>query len=138
MTQKDNEALQNPEEKPGTTPQSTQSKRPASLHHDTTKPMAPQNTSETDEFLPEVDEGPRPGPVDEIQAALFEAAQANLATDVDFDTLAKPAPETAKRANPEAVDEIQAALFEASLAGLATDVDFDTLAKPAPEINQPP
>lgn len=100
--------------------------------------MPPQKGAEADEIPPEIDEGPRPGPVDEIQAALFEAAQANVSTDVDFETLARPAPGIAKGPRPEPVDEIQAALQEAAQANIATDVDFEALAKPAPVVDRAP
>ena len=38
-----------------------------------TRPTAPADRDEANESLPELDEGPRPGPVDEIQQALFDA-----------------------------------------------------------------
>lgn len=42
------------------------------------------------ELLPELDEGPQPGPVDDIQGALIQAAQAGVRTEVDLDELPEP------------------------------------------------
>jgi hypothetical protein len=104
--------------------------RPASIHQDSTKPMAPYSASEAGGPVADIDEGPRSGPVDEIQQALFEAAQADLPTEVEFDELAIPLPglDSGPRSRP--VDDVQEAILEAVQAGRATDVDFETLPPP--------
>jgi len=84
-------------------------------------------TDEPGESLPEIDEGPPPAPVDEIQAAIFEALQAGARAEVEFDELtATLAPDI----GPAAPDAVEQALAEASQAGLPTNVEFDRL--PAP------
>lgn len=102
-----------------------------SIHQDSTRPMAPVS-SEQEESPPEIDEGPRPGPVDEIQEALFEAAKEDVPTDVEFDELGRPAPELDldEGPRPGPVDEVQEAIFSAAKEGVATDVDFETLPEP--------
>ncbi|HMR62668.1 MAG TPA: glycosyltransferase 87 family protein [Anaerolineae bacterium] len=74
---------------------------------------------------PDIDEEPRPDPVDEIHQALLEAAQANLRVDVAFDELA----------GPDLDDEVQRALKTAARQGQPTEVDFDSL--PAPTLPEP-
>jgi hypothetical protein len=109
-------------------PNPTQSNRPqpGSLHRDPTRPVRRPDLSEE-----EFDEGPRPEPVDEIQRAIFEAAQADLKTDIEFDELGKPALDLDEGPRPEPVDEVQEALFSAIREG-ATEIDFDTLPEPTP------
>ena len=80
-------------------------KETASIHQDPTRPMTPSGAAEADESIPEIDEGPRPGPVDEIQEALFEAAQAELSTEVEFDNLAKPKLESDEGPRSGPIDE---------------------------------
>jgi len=133
----------NPDEESGrqqgkTTPNRPEGeqKKPPSVHQDPTRPMAPTGASEVDDTVPDIDEGPRPGPVDEIQEALFEAAQADLSTEVEFDDLVKPTPDFDEGPRPGPVDEVQEALFSAAQQGAATEVDFDTLPEPSPEITQ--
>ena len=106
------------------------------IHREPTRPMAPTGASDTEEVAPEIDEGPRPGPVDEIQEALFEAAQADLSTDVEFDELVKPEPELDEGPRPGPVDDVQEAIFSAAQEGATTEVDFDTLPEPSPEITK--
>lgn len=82
----------------------------------------------TNESLPEeIDEGPPPEPVDEIQAAIFEAAKAGAKTDLEFEELI-----TRQLPNLDSLDEdeVRRALAEAAREGKATDVEFDRL--PAP------
>jgi hypothetical protein len=95
------------------------------------------NSSEpdhTDDLPPEIDEGPAAGPVDDIQAALFEAEQAGVNVDLGFDQLDKPG---LAESPPAPDDDIQAALHEATSQGLSTDVDFDTLPGPSALIVPP-
>ena len=118
-----------------TQPESNQQET-STIHQEPTRPMTPVDASEDDESIPEIDEGPRPGPVDEIQEALFEAAQADLSTEVDFDDLVKPALELDEGPRPGPVDDVQEAIFSAAQEGAATEVDFDTLPEPTPEITR--
>lgn len=110
------------------------------------------------EPLPELDEGPQPEPVDDIQDALIEAAQEGvtteldfddlpppspteispidtppaepLASDQDFDELPEPLPELDEGPPPVPVDDIQGALVQAAQAGVRTEVDLDELPEP--------
>ncbi|MBE7550172.1 MAG: DUF2029 domain-containing protein [Anaerolineales bacterium] len=103
------------------------------------------------EPLPELDEGPPPEPVDDIQDALVEAAQEGAATEldfdelpppspplerdgmkeeVDFDDLPEPLPELDEGPQPGPVDDIQGALIQAAQAGVRTEVDLDELPEP--------
>jgi hypothetical protein len=88
----------------------------------------------------DIDEGPSPGPVDDIQAALFEAEKAGIASDLDFDMLNRPGLDADP--GPDIEDDIQAALKQAASQGIATDVDFDTLPGPSalivPPLPEPP
>lgn len=108
-------------------------KNQSSLHQDSTKPVS---AADTDESLPEIDEGPRPGPVDEIQAALFEAAKADMPTDLDFDQLASPGLDLDEGPRATPVDEVQEALFKAAQEGVPTEIDFDTLPEPSTPTTQ--
>ncbi|MCB0210443.1 MAG: hypothetical protein KDJ52_13985 [Anaerolineae bacterium] len=76
----------------------------------------------------DIDEGPQPGPVDEIQQALFEAAQSYLQTDVDLSALAAPTLEP-RRAKPKP-DDIEDAIKQALQEAKAADFDFDALPSP--------
>ncbi len=105
-----------------------------SIHRQLTRPTAPVGM--TSENLPDIDEGPRAGPVDEIQEALFEAAQAGLSTEVQFEELSDPVPEIDEGPRPGPVDEVQAAIFSAAQEGISTDVDLDSLPAPDPPINR--
>lgn len=78
----------------------------------------------------DIDEGPQPGPVDEIQQALFEAAQSDLNTDVDFTALAKPTLEPHQPA-AQPGDDIEAAIKQALEEAKAADFDFDALPEPS-------
>ena len=89
------------------------------IHQETTRPMPPVDSIEDEEPIFDIDEGPRPGPVDEIQEALFEAAQSGLSTEVEFDELADPIPDIDEAPRPGPVDEVQEALFNAAQKGLA-------------------
>jgi hypothetical protein len=104
----------------------------SSLAQDPTRPIPPAEASDLEENLPEIDEGPRPGPVDPIQEALFEAAKANVPTEVEFDSLTKPGQEPADFLDSGPVDEVQEAIFRAAQEGKAVEVDFDTLPEPTP------
>lgn len=104
--------------------------QPSSIHQDVTRPTAPFNVSEAGGPLPEIDEGPRPGPVDEIQEAIFEAAQDGLPTEVELDELAAPELDVDEGPRAEPVDEVQEAIFSAAQEGMASEVDFDTLPEP--------
>ncbi len=97
---------------------------------DKTRPMAPYDASEAGGPLPDLDEGPRPGPVDEVQEALFSAAQENAPAEVDFDELPEPLPDLDEGPRPGPVDEVQEAIFEAAQQGTTTEVDFDELPEP--------
>ncbi len=56
-----------------------------------TSPLPPPFKGGEDfDDLPELDEGPQPGPVDDIQGALIQAAQAGVRTEVDLDDLPLP------------------------------------------------
>ncbi len=96
---------------------------------DETRPMSLDEAAQG-EPLPELDEGPRPGPVDEVQQAIFEATRQGLSTEVDVDELPEPLPELDEGPRPGPVDEVQEALFEASREGARTDVDFELLPQP--------
>jgi hypothetical protein len=53
----------------------------------------PQPTSpDQNPFSPEIDNNPIPEPIDEIQRALLEAAQAGLPVNIDLDELPPPPP----------------------------------------------
>jgi hypothetical protein len=119
-----------------------------------TRPMAPYDAPESGGPLPELDDGPSPGPVDDIQGALVEAAQQGVSTEVEFDELPEPVPDVDEGPRPGPVDDIQEALFEASQQGAPTEVEFDELPEPgtsfpqkiirfaqktiSPEITEPP
>jgi hypothetical protein len=107
-----------------------------SVHQDSTKPMPSYSASEAGGPLSEIDEGPRPAPVDEIQQALFEAAQADLPTEVEFTELSPRLPDLDSGPPPGPVDEVQEAILKAAQAGQPTHVDFDTL--PAPTVPDEP
>ncbi|MEW5958204.1 MAG: glycosyltransferase 87 family protein [Chloroflexota bacterium] len=97
---------------------------------DKTRPTMPAEPNEADETLPELDEGPRPGPVDDIQAALFDAARQGVSTEVEMGDLPSPMPDLDAGPRPAPVDEVQQALFEAARQGAPTEVDFDQLPGP--------
>jgi hypothetical protein len=97
---------------------------------DRTRPTAPYQVSEAGGPLSEVDEGPRPKPVDEVQEALFNAAQEGISTEVDIEDLPEPMPELDEGPRPGPVDEVQEALFEATQKGTQTDLDLDELPGP--------
>jgi hypothetical protein len=88
------------------------------------------------EPLPELDEGPEPGPVDDIQGALVEAAQEGVAAELEFDDLPQPSlPET-----PSAVpdDPGQSVRPASARPGVSSDSDFDDLPEPLPELDEGP
>ena len=95
-----------------------------------TKPMAAYESSEAGGPLDEVDAGPPPQPVDDIQAVLLEAAQQGAPTEIPFDTLPEPVPEVDEGPRPGPVDDIQGALLEAAQQGAPTEVSFDELPEP--------
>jgi hypothetical protein len=99
--------------------------------------MAPYSASEAGGPLSDIDEGPGPEPVDEIQQALFEAAQANLATDVEFSELIQPLPELDSGPRSIPVDDVQEAIAEAAKSGQATDIEFETLPAPTLPLESP-
>lgn len=81
------------EQKDQPDPQPSESKD----RQDKTRPRQPQpgGPAEFDfdnlpEPVPELDEGPAPGPVDDIQGALFEASLQGAPTEVDFEALPEP------------------------------------------------
>ena len=123
-------------DKPKSDSAPAQSDQPQSkaIHIQPTRPTTPVGT--TDEPAPDIDEGPRPGPVDEIQEAIFEAAQAGLPTEVEFDELTDPVPEIDEGPSPGPVDEVQEALFDAAKEGVATEVALNDLPPPSPPIHQ--
>ncbi len=125
-----------PQDKPAADRPKTEREQAASVHQQTTRPMTPVEAGEAEQTIPEIDEGPRPGPVDEIQEAIFEAAQAGLPTEVEFNELADPVPEVDEGPRPGPVDEVQEAIFSAAQAGLPTEVDLDALPQPSPPITQ--
>lgn len=88
------------------------------------------------EPLPELDEGPSPGPVDDIQDALVEAAQEGVTTEISFDDLPKPG--LTEAAPVEPVDPLQATLSTSAHQGLTPDLDFDDLPEPLPELDEGP
>lgn len=96
---------------------------------DETRPVAPYNVPESGGKLPDTDEGPPAEPLDEVQAALFEAAQTGSATELDLDKLPSPDLDEGPGASP--VDEVQAALFDAAQQGL-NELQFDQLPQPSP------
>ncbi|GAB4448984.1 MAG: hypothetical protein Kow0031_31470 [Anaerolineae bacterium] len=107
------------------------------------KPDPNPTPENPDETSPNIDDGPPPEPVDEIQAALFEAAQKGARTDVDIDQLLQAAPvlDTDPQPGATADDEVQAALAEAAQKGISPNVDFDTLpapTQPLPELPATP
>ena len=114
VSQKPSDETANPEE-PSVENQHTDSGEPDQL----------------DDSLPELDEGPRPGPVDEVQQAIFEAVQHGDDTDLEIDELPDPLPELDAGPRPAPVDEVQEAIFEAAREGAPTEVDFDRLPEPA-------
>jgi hypothetical protein len=95
-----------------------------------TRPMAPYDASEAGGPIPELDEGPRAEPVDEVQEAIFEATQKGISTELEVDDLPGPVPDLDEGPRPAPVDEVQEAIFEASREGVETDVDFDQLPEP--------
>ncbi len=106
--------------------------------NETAKPDEPsvekQNVDrgeQPDDFPPELDEGPRPGPVDEVQQVIFEAVQHGDNPELEVDDLPDPLPELDEGPRPEPVDEVQQAIFEAAREGAPTEVDFDRLPEPA-------
>jgi hypothetical protein len=101
-----------------------------------TRPMAPYDAPESGGPLPELDDGPLPGPVDDIQGALVEAARQGVSTEVEFDELPEPVPDVDEGPRPGPVDDIQEALFEASQQGAPTEVEFDELPEPGPSFSQ--
>jgi hypothetical protein len=109
-----------------------------SIHRRPTRPTPPVGSTEIEDSWPEVDEGPRPGPVDEIQEAIFEAAQAGLTTEVEFEELADPLTEVDEEPRPGPADEIQEDDFEAAQADLPTEDEFEALTEPLPEVDEGP
>ena len=123
--------------------------------HKPTRPTEPFRVTPAGGPVPELDEGPRPGPVDEIQSVLFSATQEGASTevgfeelprpglppeeltdsaDIDFDDLPEPVPQLDEGPRPGPVDEIQSALFSATRVGSSTEVDFDDLPHPSPPL----
>ncbi len=107
-----------------------QSAKSKQARDDKTRPMRPYEASEAGGPLPELDEGPRPAPVDEVQEAIFQAAKAGKSTEVEVDELPEPLPDLDEGPRPAPVDEVQEAIFEASRHGQPTEVDFDQLPEP--------
>lgn len=95
-----------------------------------TRPTPPYHASEAGGPMPDLDEGPQPGPVDEVQEALFEAARQGTSTELDIDDLPEPLPELDAGPQPGPVDEVQEAIFEAAQRGTSTELDFDQLPSP--------
>lgn len=135
------------QEKPGTPPQEGKSDDQAkaqsadrnhkkSTQPRSSEPMAPYDSSEAGGPLPEIDEGPRPGPVDEIQEALFEAAQSDLPTELELEDLSKPSfdPDDLLADTP-VDDEVQEAIDRARREGRLAEVDFEAL--PGPSLPEP-
>ncbi len=104
--------------------------QPAAKGEGKTRPVAPYEASEAGGPIPELDEGPRAEPVDEVQEAIFEASQKGISTEVEVDDLPEPMPDLDEGPRPAPVDEVQEAIFEASREGVQTDVDFDQLPEP--------
>ncbi|MCG3211119.1 MAG: hypothetical protein FOGNACKC_04756 [Anaerolineae bacterium] len=110
----------------------------------TNRDPRPTDDDAANNSLPEIDEGPSPEPVDEIQAVLFAAAQAGAKTDLEFEELIT---RQLPNIEPADADEVKRALAEAARTGLPTEVDFDHLpaptkplepVKPAPAPDTPP
>ena len=106
-----------------------------------TRPTEPFQVSEAGGPLPELDEGPRPTAVDDIQATLLAAAQEGTETELGFEALPPPSldeiieptvPPNPNEPPPQPVDEIQQALEAASQQGVSPEIDFDQLPEPAP------
>lgn len=136
--EKSNKAPRSDEEKSPEEAEATQAKGRSAPRPGATKPTPPYSVSEAGGPLSEIDEGPGAGPVDEIQQALFEAAQANLATDVDFSELVSPTPDFEVKPRSASIDEVQKAIAEAARSGQATEVDFDTLPMPTLPLDEQP
>ena len=92
-------------------------------------PDSDHDSPDAGQLILDIDQGPRPGPVDEIQQALFEAAQADLPIDVDFAALAKPTLDP-KRPQATPNDDLEAAIQEALQEGRTAALDFDALPEP--------
>ncbi|NJN94491.1 MAG: hypothetical protein HC875_10555 [Anaerolineales bacterium] len=89
--------------------------------NDLPTPPLPPLFKEGEDFdeLPELDEGPQPGPVDDIQGALIQAAQAGVRTEVDLDDLPPPG----KPEPPQKVIHFK---------------QRDTATRPTPRLSAPP
>ncbi len=97
---------------------------------DKTRPMQPYEAPESGGPAPDIDEGPPPEPVDDIQEALVEAADQGDPTELKFDELPEPVPDLDEGPTPRPVDDIQEAIFAASEHGAPTEVEFDALPEP--------
>ena len=104
-----------------------------------TRRTEPYQVSEAGGPLPELDEGPRPTAVDDIQAALFEAQRQGSPAELDFDRLPAPQPdfaevteEEAPEPGPDTEDEILRAIQSASQHGVSPEVSFEDLPRPRP------
>ncbi len=97
---------------------------------DKTRPTDPLQVSPAGGPLPEIDEGPRPVPMDEIQETLLHAAQEGAPAEVSFDELPEPVPDLDEGPRPVPVDEIQETLFSAAWEGLPTELSFEELPEP--------
>lgn len=136
--EKSNKAQPSDEQKSPKEAEATQAKERSTARQESTKPTPPYSVSEAGGPLSEIDEGPAAGPVDEIQQALFEAAQANLATDVDLSELGSPTPDFEAGPASGSTDEVQEAIEEAARSGRTTEVDFDTLPTPTLPLDEQP
>ena len=103
-----------------------------------TQPTPPDQVSEAGGPLPELDEGPPPTPVDDIQSALVEAAREGVPTDVDFDKLPKPKLDLEAGAGSAPVDDIQEAIRDASRQGISPEIDFEALPPPMLDLDDGP
>ncbi len=112
-----------------------------------TRPTAPYQVSEEGGPMPDLDEGPRPEAVDEIQAAILEASTKGAPTQLNFEDLPapipvpptsapSPSPETTQpmenQPNEAESDEILQALLAAKQQGGTSELDFESLPKPTP------
>lgn len=102
---------------------------------ETQQDAAQEETGPAEEAVPDLDEGPRPGPVDKIQEALFDAAQKGVSTEVEMEELPPPL-DLDEGPRPAPVDEVQQAIFEAAQKGAPTEIDFDQL--PGPGLGDKP
>ena len=105
---------------------------------DVTRPTAPYRVSEAGGPLPELDEGPRPTAVDDIQQAIFDAGQQGTSSQLSFDELPTPgldlseidSPPAEPNPEPEPSDDIQQAILTAQQQGGSLEIDFEELPEP--------